>query len=296
LKIFLDCYPCFLQQALRAARLSKANDSQQNFILQQTLTLLQNMQPGATPPEIGYQVHRYVQDVMGNQDPYLEKKKISTQQALALYPKLRQMVQLSDDPLAAAIRISIAGNIIDFAMTDQIADLWETVERVIRQPYAIDDTAAFRAHLKSANQVLYLADNAGETVFDRVLIEVLPVPVIYVVKNQPVLNDAVMEDALAAGLDEVCESLIENGSPSTGTILPLCSESFRTQFHTAPLVIAKGQANYETLSNVLRSVFCLLQVKCPMIGEDLNAPIGSIIAGYFGGNTKAPNSCLNQQL
>jgi damage-control phosphatase, subfamily I len=282
LKIHHDCYPCFLQQALRAARLTGADEAQQHVILQHTLALLQNMQPDATPPEIGYQVHQFVHEVMGNQDPYLEKKRLSTQQALALYPKLRSMIQQSDDPLALAMRISIAGNIIDFAMKDQIADLWETVERVIQQPYAVDDTAPFKAHLNSVNQVLFLADNAGETVFDRLLIEQLPVPVTYVVKSKPILNDAVMEDALAAGMDAECESIVENGSQSTGTILSLCSESFRIRFETAPLVIAKGQANYETLSSVGRSVFCLLQVKCPMIGEDLKAPMGSIIAGYFG--------------
>jgi hypothetical protein len=218
-----------------------------------------------------------VRDLVGTQDPFLEIKNASTQQALALYPKLKALVQRSQDPLAMAIRISIAGNIIDFAVTDHIADLWETVERVAQQPYAIDHTDVFKTYLKSADHILFLADNAGETVFDRVLIETLPIPVTYAVKGGPIINDATMQDALAAGLHR-CATLTNNGARATGTILSLCSESFRARFEKAPLVIAKGQANFETLNDAGAKVFCLLQVKCPVIGADLDVPVGSIIA------------------
>lgn len=276
MKIYLDCYPCFLGQALRAARLSGASEAQQYSIVQSTLSLLQNLPAGTTSPQIGYQIQEIVRGVVGPGDPYFEIKKTSTQQALALYPELSALVQQSDDPLALAIRLSIAGNIIDFAVADQIDDLWETVERVIQQPYAIDDTETLRERLQTAGYILYLADNAGETVFDRVLIEALPIPVIYAVKSGPVVNDATIEDALAVGLDS-CATLINNGAQAVGTILSLCSESFRQQFQEAPLIIAKGQANFETLSDAGAKVFCLLQVKCPMIGAHLNVPVGSIV-------------------
>lgn len=277
MRIYLDCYPCFLGQALRGARLSRADESQQYSVLQQTLIMLQNIRPGANPPEIGYEVHQIIRSIIGVPDPYWDIKKNSTQQAQALYPQLKALVQQSNDPLALALRLSIAGNIIDFAVSDQVVDLWETVERVIHQPYAIDDTAAFSDRLKTAEYVLYLADNAGETVFDRVLIETLPVPVIYVVKDGPVVNDATMEDALAAGL-EICSTLMSNGARAASTIISLCSEAFRQRFHDAPLIIAKGQANFETLSDAGNNVFCLLQVKCSMIGAHLDVPVGSIIA------------------
>ncbi len=276
MKTYFDCYPCFLQQALRAARLSGADEAQRYSILQQTLALLQSSPAGANPPEIVYEIYRIVRAVVGIQDPYLAIKKASTLEAMALYPKLKAMVNQSEDPLALALRLSIAGNIIDFGVSDQVDDLWETVERVVQQPYAIDDSAVLKARMKTADYVLYLADNAGETVFDRILIEVLPIPVIYVVKGSPILNDALMGDALAAGLD-TCAALIDNGSQSLGTILSLCSESFREHFENAPVIIAKGQANYETLSSAGAKVFCLLQVKCPVIGLDLDVPVGSII-------------------
>jgi hypothetical protein len=266
-----------LRQALSAARLSGADETQQYSILQHTLSLLQNIPSGANPPEIGYQVHQIVSDIVGTQDPYCATKKLSTQQALKLYPKLKALVHQSDDPLALAIRLSIAGNIIDFGVSEHIADLWETVERVIIQPYAIDDVAALKACLKTADHVLYLADNAGETVFDRVLVEILPIPVVYAVKSSPFVNDAIMQDALAAGLD-TCATLISNGAQAAGTVLSLCSEAFRKHFEDASIIIAKGQANYETLSDAGAKVFCLLQVKCPIIGLDLHVPVGSIVA------------------
>lgn len=277
MKIYLDCYPCFLSQALRAARLSSADESQQYSVLQETLSMLQKLPPGVTPPEIGNQVHEIVRDLVGAKDPFQAFKKTSNQQALALYPALKKMVQQSEDPLALAIRISIAGNIIDFGVKDQIADLWETVERVVQQPYAIDDTAKLREVLQTADHVLFLADNAGETVFDRVLIEALSIPVIYVVKGGPIINDATLEDAVVAGLD-TCSTIISNGAQAAGTILALCSESFQETYQNAPLIIAKGQANFETLSEAGAKVFCLLQVKCPVIGRDLDVPVGSIIA------------------
>ena len=276
MKTYFDCYPCFLRQALKAARLSGANEAQLYSVLQSTLSVLQNLPSNATPPEIGYKIHKIVREAIDTQDPYDDVKKISTQKALALYPRLKAMVRQSKDPLATAIRLSIAGNIIDFAMSDQIADLWSTVERVVKQPYAIDDREALKECMKNADHVFYLADNAGETVFDRVLIEELPLPVIYAVKGGPILNDAIMQDALAAGLDS-CATIISNGSQAPGTILSLCSSSFREQFNNATLIIAKGQANYESLSNAGTKIFCVLQVKCPVIASDLEVTEGSIV-------------------
>jgi len=101
-------------------------------------------------------------------------------------------------------------------------------------------------------------------------------PVTYVVKSGPTLNDATREDALAAGL-ETCAVINDNGSDAPGTILPLCSEAFRQVYAAAPLIIAKGQANYETLSEAGPRVFCLLQIKCPVIARDLGAPVGGVV-------------------
>jgi uncharacterized protein with ATP-grasp and redox domains len=253
-----------------------ADESQLQQVIKQALLILQHMPTHATPPEIAFQMQQVIRKLVSNQDPFCEVKKLSTQQALAMYPEMKKQVSQSVDPLSTAIRLSIAGNIIDFGVDDEIADLQETVDRVLIQDYAIDDHAAFVDSLKSADHLLYLADNAGETVFDRILIEELSLPVIYAVKDSPILNDAILQDALDAGLDS-CATIISTGSQAQGTILSICSAEFLEQFDRAPIILAKGQANYETLSNVKGNIFNLLQVKCPILGTNLGVPQGSIV-------------------
>ena len=264
-----------MRQALDAGRRAGANDEQRDRVIQQTLKLLQRVPPQSTPPEIGDQVHRLVRREVGHGDPYREAKKASTEQALSLYPRLKQMVQAAENRLDVALRLSIAGNIIDLG-PHQSYDLWEVVERVLAQPFALDHREAFWQAIGAADQVLYLGDNAGETVFDRVLIETLDVPVVYVAKGGPVLNDATVEDAEMAGLGH-CAEIVSNGSDAPGTILDRCSAAFRQRYRQAQIVIAKGQANYETLSEAGPKAFFLLQCKCSVIAGDVGVPVGSIV-------------------
>jgi uncharacterized protein with ATP-grasp and redox domains len=274
---YLDCFPCMVRQTLEAARMAGADDALQRHIMRQALDLLGQHSVGtvSTPPEIAYQIHRMVRSQTGAEDPYREAKQASTERALALYPELKEIVHQASDPLDAALRISIAGNIIDLGYSPSY-DLRSTLDRVLAQPFALDRRETLRAMMSDARRILYLADNAGETVFDRVLIETLDVPVTYAVKGGPVLNDATRSDALAAGLDRAAE-IVDTGSDAPGTILSQCSDGFRRRFAEAELIVAKGQANYETLSNRGPRVFFLLQVKCPVIGEDVGAPVGSIV-------------------
>jgi len=274
-KTYLDCFPCFLRQALEAARMAGADEERQRLILDRTMALLQDASLESKPPEIGDRVHRIVRQLTGDDDPYAAVKAESTREALRLYPRLKALVAEDGDRLERAIRIAIAGNVIDFA-TGADFDIKEGLERILNQPFAINDIAAFRKALSEARSVLYLGDNAGETVFDRVLIEALDVPVIYAVKGGPIINDATVDDALAAGLDEVAE-VVSTGSDAPGTILSRCSAEFRALYERAELVIAKGQANYETLSGEGGRLFFLLKVKCPVIARDIGAPVGSIV-------------------
>lgn len=276
MRTYFDCYPCFLRQALSAARRVGATDQQQHTALQNVLALLQAIQPDQTPPEIGYRVHQIVRKIVDSQDPYREAKARNTAEALALYPQLKQAVANSVDPLEMALRVSIAGNMIDFGPRDQIEDLAAEVNQALDQGLYLDDSQSLRGRLSTSEYVLFLADNAGETVFDRVLIETFSLPVAYAVKGGPILNDATVEDAVAAGLHQVA-TLVNTGSDAPGTLLSFCSAEFQTMFYEAPLIIAKGQANYETLSEAGKNVFCLLQVKCPIIARDIGAPVGSMV-------------------
>jgi damage-control phosphatase, subfamily I len=284
MQTYLDCYPCFLRQAIEAERMSGATPSQEKSVVQQTLRLLSHMPEGATPPAIGAQVHHVVRAVTGNDDPYQALKQAATANALAMLPALRALVDSSEDKLETAIRLSIAGNIIDFG-PNQDYDLWEVVNRVLSQDFAINDLPLLRQQMEAAESILFLGDNAGETVFDRILIEALPLPVTYVVRGGPVINDATYEDAISAGIDRVAD-LIDNGTRIPGTIVSECSSTFQTHFNAADLILAKGMGNYETLSTTPRPVFFLLQVKCPVIARDIGAPYGSIVIKHAAAETK----------
>ena len=279
MKTYLDCYPCFLRQALSAARRADASDDQQRQILLKTMEQLASLPADATPPQMASRIHRQVRQLTNSSDPYRQAKDDATQQALALYPKLKELVSHLSEPLETALRIAIAGNIIDLGVKENY-DLEATLERVLRQEMAINDIEALRTALVEHRSILYLADNAGETVFDRVLIETLDQSIIYVVKASPTINDATREDAIAAGIDQVAE-IIDNGSDAPGTLLDQCSKPFRDRFSRAKLIIAKGQANYESLSDnpspSPSSIFFLLQAKCSVIARNLGVDEGSVI-------------------
>jgi len=275
MKTYLDCYPCLLRQALSAARRAGASENLQHSILLETMEDLSAFPPNSTPPQLAYRIHQQVQKLTNNIDPYREDKNQATQQALALYPELKKKVSESSEPLEMAVRIAIAGNIIDLGVAESY-DLNATLQRVLTQSFAINDLVSLRNTLARSNTILYLADNAGETVFDRVLIESLELPVTYVVKAGPIINDATYEDAVAAGIDQVAE-IIDNGSNAPGTLFDQCSDLFRKRFAQADLIIAKGQANYESLSNSSAPIFFLLQAKCIVIARDLGIDEGGTV-------------------
>ncbi|RKZ91139.1 MAG: hypothetical protein DRQ40_10225 [Gammaproteobacteria bacterium] len=267
MKTYLDCYPCFMKQALSAARRAGASEELQQEILLNVMDELQSLPLSITPPEMAFKIHKSVRQKTHNSDPYKQAKDQATQEALTLYPELKNKLGTASDPLEIAVRIAIAGNIIDLGVNDSY-DIKANLNRVLTQSFAISDLPALRKQLEECSSILYLADNAGETVFDRILIEQFNKPVTYVVKAGSIINDATHEDAVAAGIDQVAE-IIDNGSQAPGTLFEQCSESFLQRFQQAELIIAKGQANYESLSERPAPIFFLLQAKCNVIARDL---------------------------
>ena len=269
-----DCFSCIVQQVLNASRYAGADESQQFRVLRGVLEILQQVDLRLSPAEISGPVNRVVWEVTGVADPYRQYKEAGTRLALELYPRLEQTVAEAADPLEAAVRLAIAGNIIDVVHSSH-HDLDAAVAEAFTQPLSGGGVEAFRQALARARNVLYLGDNAGETVFDRLLVQQLGKPVIYAVKGGPILNDATWEDAVAAGLDQVAR-LVSTGSDSPGTVLRECTDEFRQLFASADMVVAKGQSNYEMLSGPDTRRFFLLKVKCPLLGWDIGLPQGSL--------------------
>ncbi len=275
MKFSLDCYPCAVRHALWAVRRAGMNEEMQQRALRQVLQVLVDMDAGDGSHNIMMQTHAIIREMTGIEDIYRQEKVQATQEALSLYDQLKGMISQSRDPFETAVRLSIAGNIIDFGALDGY-DLNASIERVLQQPFALNDLDDLRVAVERAQEILYLADNAGETVFDRLLIETIQKKVVYAIKEAPILNDATHEDALAAGLGKVAQ-IISCGARSPGTLLEYCSHDFRNRFENAELIISKGMGNYEALSDMRAPIFFLLQVKCDLVAGNLGVPKGSIV-------------------
>jgi uncharacterized protein with ATP-grasp and redox domains len=271
----LDCYPCFLTQALRTVRMITRDEEKVRAVLKEVCAFLAKVDSDCPPPEIGREVYGIVSARTGVRDPFERIKLSCTRSALDVYPEFKDFVRRAPDPLVAALRLAIAGNVIDFGTTSDF-DMQRDVSSVLHHEFAINHSDIFRRALEKTESVLYLGDNAGETVFDRILIEELGKPVVYAVRESPIINDAVREDAVAAGLDGVAE-IVSSGCAAPGTIPRLCSEAFRERLRSARFIISKGQGNYEGLSGENLPVYFLLKAKCRVIARDIGVEQGGII-------------------
>ena len=275
MKTCLDCIPCFLNQALRAARIATDDEQKIKTLLDEVGVMLRTIPLENSPPESARLIYQKISAITGNPDPYSKIKRQSTQKALSLYPALKTSVDNATDRLLTAIRIAIAGNVIDFGANWNF-DLDNEIERILEKDFAVYDYDKFRDRLGKAQEILYIGDNAGECVFDRVLIEEMKKPVIYAVRGAPIINDATYEDAMEAGIDKVA-TILSSGADGPGAILETCSSEFKEVYNNAELIISKGQGNYEALSSERRPIFFLLIAKCHVIANDIGINVGDII-------------------
>ena len=278
METFYDCIPCFIRQALYAVRLATRDERIHEEVLRSVLRTASEMDLRKSPPAMAQQIHRLIRRLSSCDDPYKELKDRFNRYALELYPELRQRIDNASNPLETALRFAIAGNIIDFGVNNKLdrIDLSKTIERALSEPLSGEIEELYYA-ITLAKKILYLGDNAGEIVFDRLLIEKLPVDKItFVVKGSPIINDATMADARATGMTDVV-NVIDNGSDAPGTIIEECSDTLKHLFTDTDLIIAKGQGNYETLTDVNKNIFFILKAKCPVIAKHLGCELGSFV-------------------
>jgi uncharacterized protein with ATP-grasp and redox domains len=276
MKTSLDCIPCLLRQSLDAARLVSTNPSVHEHVIRVALGWAVEMDLNQSPPAMAQRIHRRLREITGVDDPYRETKDWQNRLAMELIPALRAEVESASDPLLMAARLAIAGNVIDMGVNGNLteADVRQALKQALTEPFFGEEDRFCQA-IAQATNILYLADNAGEIAFDRLLVEqLLPKRVTFVVRGAPVLNDVTLIDAQTVELDQIVE-VIDNGSDAPGTILTDCSQELRDRFATADLIIAKGQGNFETLSNELGNIFFLFKVKCLVIANLVNQPIGT---------------------
>jgi len=274
----LDCIPCIVRQALESARFVSKDSALHEQLLRQILALLARMDMTLPPPFIGQIIHRELRRITEVNDPYREAKQRFNFLAAKMLPRLQMLTDQSPDPLYLAARFAIAGNIIDLGINGALseAEAGKTLEEALTQPLQ-GEWEALRSAILQAERILYIADNAGESLFDRLFIERLPLDrVTLAVRGRPILNDATREDACFAGLDSLVQ-VIDNGSDAPGTILAECSPEFVHEFSQSDLIIAKGQGNFETLSDATAPIFFLFKAKCPVIAAHAGVGLGALV-------------------
>lgn len=240
---------------------------------------LRKMDRNISPPEAARELHRIFRKYTGLNDLYADVKREFNAYILSIIKEIEITAKSSQNPFSTFILLAIAGNVIDFGHNSNLKK--EDVSCVINScfnqklyPLAVEK---MRKAVQGVRRILYLGDNAGEIVFDKIFIRHLPAEkIIYAVRGRPILNDATMEDARQVGMEDVVR-VIDNGSDTPGTILNDCSKEFVRTFNEADLIISKGQGNYETLNETDKPIFFLLKVKCETIAQEIGEPVGSYI-------------------
>lgn len=278
MKVHYECAECLLRQAREAMDLATSAESLKMEITEKIIKVIcSRFHKKTVPNVIGTQIHRIIKKDSGNHDPYVYERKRCNEIAMKFLPTMKNFIK-EEDGLENYIKAAIVGNVIDFGAFGPDFDAAGKIIQSMKKDFAIDHVDKLEIELKDAEDVLYLADNVGEIVFDKILIEKLKeydVNVTLALKEEPILNDACIEDALQIGLDEAA-SLISIGTDSIGIIFDEVSREFGERFEDADLIIGKGLGNYEGLSEmkINKAVFCLLNAKCKPVARDIGVNRG----------------------
>lgn len=275
----MGCYPCFLRQAELALGHTNLDEEHKHIIMRSVMEALKKIDPKDSPAAASTIMHRKIREMVGY-DPFSIIKMKYNNYALQMHSDLATIISDSKDRLEAAARLAIAGNVIDFGIYRAV-DIGATVRRALDEPLDVDNYAEFKEAVSTHKEILYLLDNAGEIVFDMLLITELQLMgkiVCAVVRGEPVINDCTMSDAKHVALTTMCK-VLDNRSDAVGTVIEEMPEPLRkAMLASSTLVISKGQANFETLYD--RSgpnTFFLFQSKCEVISLQLGLPKGAML-------------------
>jgi uncharacterized protein with ATP-grasp and redox domains len=276
MKLHDKCLPCVVNQVIKTANITRVNNKEE--LLREVFTYLSIMDFNITTPEIIGEVFAMIKKHVGNPDPYKETRNHYNTMFLELLPEFEKKIEEAEDSFQLAVRYAIVGNIIDFNPIHNtlLEDIFDCFDKMEDSELAINDSKALKEDILSAKTLLYLGDNCGEICLDKILLKKIKelnptVKIFFGVRGKPVVNDSIAEDAYAVGIDEYAE-IIDNGDGSLGTVLHRTSPEFKEVYNKADVIIAKGQANYECLSEENKNIYFLLMTKCDVIANDIGTP------------------------
>ena len=282
MKVSYECGPCFLRQAREAMDLSTDDEALKMEIMEEIFQFLSvRFKSGANSNSTGSAMHKIIRQKTGCRDPYYREKIEGNEIALKYLPEVKEILK-EDDGLENYVKIAIIGNILDFGAFTLDDDIESVIKTSLKKDLVIKDIEEFEKSLNFHDRVLYLVDNTGEIVFDKLLLSKIReygINITIAVKSEPVLNDACMAEALDAGLDEFGE-IVEIGCGTVGYVDSEISEEFREIFNSHEFVISKGMGNYEGLTEIdlsNKDIFFLLCAKCNTISRDIGVNLHDML-------------------
>jgi uncharacterized protein with ATP-grasp and redox domains len=278
MKSDLECLVCMMKQALNTVRIVTSDRDKQREVMERVAVLAQKTDLALSPAVISQQVYDIIFKVTGERDPFHIMKRKTNAAAMAMLPELRTILAEAEDKLVAALHLAAAGNIIDLGIGQSI-DTMDDILHIVNTPFAVDHTARFRNELAEGKTILYLLDNSGEIVFDRLLIELLKdmgLIVTAAVKSAPIINDVMIEDAEMTGLSGLVR-VIETGAGDIGLNFNNISAEFRNTFESTDMIVAKGHGHFETCNEIDENFYFLLKAKCAVVARALDVEEGDLV-------------------
>ncbi|MDD6776570.1 MAG: damage-control phosphatase ARMT1 family protein [Methanobrevibacter sp.] len=280
--ISYECGPCFLRQAREALDLSTDDENVKMKVMEEIFKFLSTtFKAGTNSNSTGSSMHKIIKQKTGCMDPYYKEKVEGNEIALKYLPEVKKILD-EDDSLENYVKIAIIGNILDFGAFTLDDDIEGVIKSSLKKDLAVKDIEEFENSLKTHDKVLYLVDNTGEIVFDKLLLAKLKeydLDITIAVKSEPILNDATMVEALDVGLDEFGK-LVEIGAGTVGYVDSEISDEFRQIFDDHEFVISKGMGNYEGLTEIdlsKKDIYFLLCVKCNTIARHIGANLHDML-------------------
>ncbi len=276
-----DCLVCLFNQALRVSKAINCNERCADEILQKIALEISKLSVSQTPPEAAAILYPEISQIVGKEDLYEEKKIESTNKAFEFIDFVKSEINNSPDKIDAALKAAVAGNVIDFA-TEVMFNIDKEIEKIFHADFAIDDKKLFAQKLKTAKTLLIIGDNAGEHVFDKIMIETIKdiypdLEVYYAVRGKPIINDVTTVEAKAIDLDKVCE-IVDSGVDTPGFVYERANEKMKRLYDECDLILAKGMGNFECMEDKKdKRLFFLFKVKCSVVASTIDKNIGDLI-------------------
>lgn len=281
MKLYLECIPCYIRQAFEAAQMATDNKKLQEKILRESLIAASKFDTNEIGLLTHAEIYKIIRKIASTRDPYKKAKEKINNICLGMTNEIKKIIANSKDHFETSLRVAIAGNIIDFGQGTNFSKsiIKDTINNALSQNLDKNKVEILKYNINKAKNILYIGDNAGEIVFDKIFIEQLPGDKItFVVRGGPAMNDSTIEDAKAVNITNTVR-VITTGLDMAAAILPLCSKKFLSEYKKSDLVIAKGQGNYEALSDEKKNIFFLLKIKCPVIARSFKGKykVGDIV-------------------